>query len=89
MLESMGIDPVVDFFGICVQDHGTPKGKISSLDFRHQIFKRIIDGSPKPSAFLFKAEGIPLYLRRMRAVALTAARKVDVWQEQVRQERKK
>jgi len=28
-------------------------------------------------------------LRRMRAVALTAARKVDVWQEQVRQERKK
>jgi len=72
MLKSMGIEPVVDFFGVSVQDHGTPKGKISSLDFRHQIFKQIIDGSPKPSAFLFEAERIPSYLRRMRAVAMDA-----------------
>jgi uncharacterized protein (DUF1786 family) len=72
MLESMGIDPVVDYFGICVQDHGTPKEKISSLDFRHQIFKGIIDKDPRPSAFLFEADRIPLYLRRMRAAAKDA-----------------
>lgn len=72
VLESMGIEPVVDFFGIGVQDHGTPKQRISPLDFRHHIFKQIIDKSPKPSAFLFEAERIPPFLRRMRAAALDA-----------------
>jgi len=72
VLEMMGIEPVVDFFGICVQDHGTPRGRISSLDFRHQIFRGIIDKSPKPSAFLFEADQIPPYLRRMRAAASDA-----------------
>ncbi len=72
MLKSMGVEPVVDFFGICVQDHGTPQREISSLDFRHQIFKRIIDKDPRPSVFLFEADRIPSYLRRMRAVAMDA-----------------
>jgi uncharacterized protein (DUF1786 family) len=72
MLKSMGIDPVVDFFGICVQDHGTPQEKISSVDFRHHIFKGIIDEDPRPSAFLFEADRIPFYLRRMRAAAMDA-----------------
>ena len=72
MLKSMGIEPSVDFFGISVQDHGTPKGEISSLDFRHQIFKGIIDKDPRPSAFLFEADRIPSYLRRMRAAAMDA-----------------
>jgi len=72
VLESMGINPMVDYFGICVQDHGTPKERISSLDFRHQIFKRIIDKDPRPSAFLFEADRIPSYLRRMRAAAADA-----------------
>ncbi len=72
MLKSMGIDPVVDFFGICVQDHGTPKENISALDFRHQIFRGIIDIDPRPSAFLFEADRIPSYLRRMRAAAMDA-----------------
>ena len=71
-LKSIGIEPVVDFFGIGVQDHGTPRGEISSLDFRHQIFKKIIDRSPNPSAFLFVAEKIPSYLWRMRAAAIDA-----------------
>ena len=72
MLKSMVIEPVVDFFGICVQDHGTPQREISSLDFRHQIFKRIIDRDPRPSVFLFEADRIPSYLRRMRAAAMDA-----------------
>jgi uncharacterized protein (DUF1786 family) len=72
MLKSIGIEPIVDFLGIAVQDHGTPKTKISSLDFRHRIFKEIIDRSPKPSTFLFESERIPAYLRRMRAVAQDA-----------------
>jgi uncharacterized protein (DUF1786 family) len=72
MLKSMGIDPVFDFFGIAVQDHGTPTGKVSSLDFRHNIFKGIIDEDPRPSAFLFEAGRIPSYLRRMRAAATDA-----------------
>ncbi len=70
MLKLMGIEPAVDCFGIGVQDHGTPKGGVSSLDFRHQIFKEIIDKSPKPSAFLFEGKRIPSCLRRMRAAAM-------------------
>jgi uncharacterized protein (DUF1786 family) len=72
ILKSMGIKPGFDFFGICVQDHGTPKGEISSLDFRHHIFKGIIDKDPRPSAFLFEASRIPSFLRRMRAAAMDA-----------------
>jgi len=72
ILKSMGVEPEIDFFGICVQDHGTPKGKISSLDFRHHIFKGIIDKNPRPPAFLFEADRIPPYLRRMRAAAMDA-----------------
>jgi len=72
ILQSMGIEPVIDFLGICVQDHGTPEKEISSLDFRHHIFKGIIDEDPRPSAFLLEATRIPPYLRRMRAVAMDA-----------------
>jgi len=74
MLKSMGVEPGFDFFGICVQDHGTPKGEVSSLDFRHRIFKGIIDKDPRPSAFLFEAEQIPPSFRRMRAAAIDAKR---------------
>lgn len=73
-LKSMGVEPGVDFLGVCVQDHGTPKEPVSSLDFRHHIFRQIIDKYPKPSAFLFEAKQIPSYLRRMRAAAMDAER---------------
>lgn len=72
MLTFMGIEPVVDFLGIAVQDHGTPRGNISSLDFRHNIFKAIIDKDPKPTSFLFDPNSIPPSLRRMRAAVLDA-----------------
>jgi uncharacterized protein (DUF1786 family) len=72
ILKSLGIHPVVDFLGICVQDHGTSREPVSSLDFRHTIFKEIIERVPKPTAFLFEAGEIPSYLRRMRAVAMDA-----------------
>jgi uncharacterized protein (DUF1786 family) len=69
----MGIEPAVDFLGIAVQDHGTPRTKISTLDFRHTIFREIIEASPKPSAFLFASHRVAPYLRRMRAVAMDSA----------------
>ncbi|UCD71430.1 MAG: pyruvate formate-lyase activating enzyme [Syntrophobacterales bacterium] len=72
MVKSMGIEPIFDFFGICVQDHGRPRRDISSLDFRHHIFKGIIEKDPHPSAFLFEADGIPSCLRRMRSAAMDA-----------------
>jgi uncharacterized protein (DUF1786 family) len=72
MLRSLGIEPAFDYFGICVQDHGTPEANISSLDFRHHIFKEIIERDPTPFAFLFEADRIPSFLRRMRAAATDA-----------------
>ena len=74
MMAWMGIEPIVDFLGIGVQDHGTPRKQISSLDFRHQIFKEIIDQTPRASAFLFESKEIPPSLRRMRAAAMDAKR---------------
>jgi len=74
MLKFMGVDPIVDFLGIGVQDHGIPRGSVSSLDFRHHIFRGIIDRNPRPSAFLFAADSIPPYLRRMRAATVDAKR---------------
>jgi uncharacterized protein (DUF1786 family) len=70
----MGLEARVDALGIAVQDHGTPKERVSSLDFRHRIFKEVIEQSPRPSAFLFESERIPAYLCRMKAVATEAKR---------------
>lgn len=74
ILKSLGVDPVVDYLGICVQDHGTPRHRVSSLDFRHRILKETIERVPKASAFLFEAGEIPSYLRRMRAAATDGRR---------------
>jgi uncharacterized protein (DUF1786 family) len=74
MLTSMGLEPVIDYLGVAVQDHGTSEKPVSSLDFRHHIFRQIIEQSPKPSSFLFEASEIPPFLRRLRAAAMDGRR---------------
>ncbi len=69
-----GLGGSMDFEGValCAQDHGVaPKG-VSHLDFRHNLFRRMIDKTPCPHSLLFRDDEVPEAFNRLRAMAATA-----------------
>ena len=73
LLNELGVAWGFSYIGAAVQDHGVaPKG-VSSIDFRHQIMKAIIEKNPFPEAFLFSREEIPFYFARMQATGALLA----------------
>ena len=67
LLHELGVAWKFSYLAAAVQDHGVAPRGVSSIDFRHQIMKTIIDEKPVPEAFLFRVEEIPPYLTRMKA----------------------
>jgi uncharacterized protein (DUF1786 family) len=61
-----------EVMGICAQDHGVPSQGDSPLDHRHRQFRKILDGTPFPHAFLHRAEEIPPDMSRLRSIARSA-----------------
>ena len=43
IVDGLGIPFSFDVVGLCAQDHGVPPQGVSHLDYRHQIFKTILD----------------------------------------------
>lgn len=69
LVECLGIDWRFSYVGGAVQDHGACPQEMDPLDFRHQIFKALIEQDPAPERFLFGGTEIPEYLTRMKATA--------------------
>jgi len=67
LLKKMGIERNFSYIGGAVQDHGVPPKETTSIDFRHQFMKEIIEKNPKPESFLFSLKEIPSYLTRMKS----------------------
>jgi len=67
LLNELGAAWEFSYIAAAVQDHGVAPGGVSSIDFRHQIMKAIIEKKPFPEAFLFLVEKIPPYFTRMKA----------------------
>lgn len=74
IVKGFGIPFSFDVVGICAQDHGIPPEGLSHLDYRHSLFKAILDDNPFPHALLYKDDEVPRTLSRLRCIAESAAR---------------
>ncbi len=73
IVTGFGVPFEFDVVGVCAQDHGMPPAGKSHLDFRHEIFKAVLDRAPSPEALLYESGNVPLFLNRLRSVAKTAS----------------
>jgi len=72
IVDGLGIPFSFNGVGVCAQDHGVPPKGVSHLDYRHQIFKRILDEAPLPDRLLYDETDIPENLNRLRAIGTSA-----------------
>jgi len=72
IVDGLGVPFAFDVVGICAQDHGVPPHGVSHLDYRHQIFKAILDEAPMPHRLLYEETDIPENLNRLRAIGTSA-----------------
>ncbi len=73
IIESFGVPFQFDVVGVCAQDHGVPPPGHSHLDYRHHIFKNVLDENPIPGALLYEGGELPETLNRLRSIAQTAS----------------
>jgi uncharacterized protein (DUF1786 family) len=72
IIEGMGVPFSFDIVGICAQDHGMPPAKMSHLDYRHNIFKAVLDEKPFPHALLYRGDEVPSFMNRLTSIAESA-----------------
>ena len=72
IVKGMGVPFSFDVVGICAQDHGVPPDGISHLDYRHNIFKSILDEDPFPHALLYRSDEVPATMNRLLSIAAEA-----------------
>ena len=72
IVEGIGLPFSFDVVGICAQDHGVPPDGISHLDFRHNIFKSILDENPFPHAMLHRRGEVPDTFNRLKSISESA-----------------
>ncbi|MEW6673266.1 MAG: DUF1786 family protein [Thermodesulfobacteriota bacterium] len=69
IVEGFGVPFRFDKVGICAQDHGIPPEGMSHLDYRHGLFKAILDKTPFPHALLYPRDNVPETFNRLRSIA--------------------
>jgi len=72
IVKGMGVSFSFDVVGICAQDHGVPPDGMSHLDYRHNIFKSILDKDPFPHALLYRSDEVPPTMNRLLSIAVDA-----------------
>lgn len=73
IISGLGVPFRFDVVGICAQDHGVPPAGTSHLEYRHQLFKAVLDRTPMPHSLLYEQAGIPETLNRLRGIGQTAS----------------
>ncbi len=73
IVKSFGVPYAFDAVAICAQDHGVPPPGVSHLDFRHNLFQASLADDPYPHRLLFRSDGIPDAMNRLRSIAKNAA----------------
>ncbi|MBW2609766.1 MAG: pyruvate formate-lyase activating enzyme [Deltaproteobacteria bacterium] len=72
IIKGMGVPFSFDIVGVCAQDHGMPPAGMSHLDYRHNIFKAVLDENPFPHALLYRGDEVPSFMNRLTAIAESA-----------------
>ncbi|MBS3755587.1 MAG: pyruvate formate-lyase activating enzyme [Desulfobacterales bacterium] len=72
IFNGLGVSMQLEAVALCAQDHGAaPKG-VSHLDFRHNLFREMLDASPVPTNLLFSGEAVPTAFNRLNSIARDA-----------------
>ncbi|RJQ65635.1 MAG: pyruvate formate-lyase activating enzyme [Desulfobacteraceae bacterium] len=72
VLEGLGLPMSFAAVALCAQDHGVAPPGVSHLDFRHHLYKEMLDRDPTPYNLLFRGDAVPEAFSRLRSMALAA-----------------
>lgn len=73
-LRAFDIDPSVDGLAIAAFDHGAAPPGISDRRFRFDFIEQTVRRQPVPSAFAYAAQDTPAELTRLRSIARSSTR---------------
>ncbi len=74
IVQGLGVPFSLDVVGVCAQDHGVAAPGMSHLDYRHNLFKAILDENPYPQALLYRSDEVPATFNRLVSMAGSAER---------------
>ncbi|HLZ81531.1 MAG TPA: DUF1786 family protein [Ktedonobacteraceae bacterium] len=77
-LRAFDVDPRVDALAIAAFDHGAAPPGISDRRFRFDFIEETVRKDPRPSAFAYSAERTPADLTRLRSIASSANRYIEL-----------
>lgn len=77
-LRAFDVDPTVDALAIAAFDHGAAPPGVSDRRFRFNFITETVRNNPVPSAFAYPAQATPADLTRLRAIATSAARYIEL-----------
>lgn len=77
-LRAFDVDPRVDALAIAAFDHGAAPPGVSDRRFRFDFITRTVERNPLPSAFAYMGDQTPADLTRLRAIASSAARYIEL-----------
>lgn len=77
-LRAFDVDPTVDALAIAAFDHGAAPPGISDRRFRFNFIAETVRKDPTPSAFAYAANQTPADLTRLRAIAGSSARYIEL-----------
>ena len=72
IVAGFGVDCAFDVVGVCAQDHGVPPEGVTHLDYRHHLFRNMLDENPYPHAVLFSSRDVPATMNRLSCIARCA-----------------
>jgi len=73
IVRGFGVPFQFDAVGICAQDHGVPPAGRSHLEYRHNLFKKVLDQAPTPDSLLYDRARIPETFNRLTSIGNSAA----------------
>ena len=73
IVTGFGVPYTFDAVAVCAQDHGVPEAGVSHLDFRHNMFTACLNEKPYPHTLLYKSDGVPATMNRLKSIANAAA----------------
>ena len=77
-LQAFDVNPRIDALAIAAFDHGAAPPGISDRRFRFDFIEKTVRRAPMPSAFAYAAEHTPADLTRLRAIATSANRYIEL-----------
>jgi uncharacterized protein (DUF1786 family) len=77
-LRAFDVEPSVDALAIAAFDHGAAPAGVSDRRFRFDFIAQTVDKNPVPGAFAYPAQETPVDLTRLRSIASSAERYLEL-----------